>query len=162
MTFALSEKYRHKVKTANELRELLGPAPRTDKVIMCHGVFDIVHPGHVRHLLYAKSKASILVASLTADRHIDKGMYRPHVPQDLRALNLAAFEMIDYVVIDENATPLENLGIIQPDYFAKGYEYTSSGDLHPRTQEELDVVQGYGGELLFTPQAPSLTTPHRH
>jgi rfaE bifunctional protein kinase chain/domain len=151
MTFALSDKYRHKIKTAKELRQILGLPPRADKVIMCHGVFDIVHPGHVRHLLYAKSKASILIASLTADRHIDKGVYRPHVPQDLRALNLAVFEMIDYVVIDENATPLENLDIIQPDYFAKGYEYTASGDLHPRTQEELEVVQRYGGELLFTP-----------
>jgi len=151
MTFALSEKYKYKIKSPKELREILGSAPRSDKVIMCHGVFDIVHPGHVRHLLYAKSKAKILIASLTADRHIDKGMYRPHVPQDLRALNLAAFEMIDFVVVDENATPLENLRIIQPDYFAKGYEYTASGDLHPRTQEELEVVQEYGGELLFTP-----------
>ncbi len=40
---------------------------------MCHGTFDLVHPGHVRHLLYAKSKADILVASLTADAHITKG-----------------------------------------------------------------------------------------
>ena len=48
-------------------------APRKQKVIMCHGVFDVVHPGHVRHLLYAKSKADILVASLTADAHITKG-----------------------------------------------------------------------------------------
>jgi rfaE bifunctional protein kinase chain/domain len=151
MTFPLADKYSHKIKSARALREILGPPPRNEKAIMCHGVFDIVHPGHVRHLLYAKNKASILIASLTADRHIEKGMYRPHVPQDLRALNLAAFEMVDYVVIDENATPLENLGVIQPDYFAKGYEYTTSGDLHPRTREELDVVQSYGGELLFTP-----------
>ena len=71
--------------------------PRKRKVIMCHGVFDVVHPGHVRHLLYAKSKADILVASLTADAHISKGHYRPHVPQDLRAINLAAFEIVDYV-----------------------------------------------------------------
>jgi len=51
-------------------------------------------------MMYAKSKADILIASITADIHISKGAYRPHVPQDLRALNLAAFEMIDYVVID--------------------------------------------------------------
>ncbi len=87
----------------------LGPLPRKKKVIMCHGTFDIVHPGHVRHLLYAKSKADILIASLTADQHIDKGNYRPHVPQELRAINLAAFEIVDYVVIDEHATPIENL-----------------------------------------------------
>ena len=62
---------------------------------MCHGVFDLVHPGHIRHLVYAKEKADILVASLTADAHITKAEYRPFVPQDLRALNLAALEMVD-------------------------------------------------------------------
>lgn len=151
MSFALLSKYRHKIKTAGELRSLLGAPPRSEKVIMCHGVFDIVHPGHVRHLLYAKSKAPVLIASLTADRHIDKGKYRPHVPQDLRAMNLAAFEMVDYVIIDENATPIENIRTVQPDYFAKGYEYNASGTLHERTQEEQEVVQSYAGELLFTP-----------
>jgi rfaE bifunctional protein kinase chain/domain len=151
MSFTFSERYRHKIKTPAELRALLGAPPRKGKVIMCHGVFDVVHPGHVRHLLFAKSKADVLIASLTADKHIDKGKYRPHVPQELRAVNLAAFEMVDYVVIDERATPLENLRIIQPDYFAKGYEYTATGELHPRTREEQEVIQSYGGEIIFTP-----------
>ena len=57
------------------------------------------------------------------------------MPQELRALNLAAFEMVDYVIIDRNATPLENIEIIQPDYFAKGYEYDATG-LAPKTAEE--------------------------
>ena len=87
---------------------------------MCHGVFDVVHPGHLRHLLYAKSKADILVASLTADHHISKGNYRPHVPQDLRAINLAAFEIVDYVIIDPEPTPLKNLALIKPDYLRQG------------------------------------------
>lgn len=90
MLSSLTEKYRHKIKTVEELRQIIGARPRIKKVIMCHGVFDVVHPGHLRHLIYAKSKADILVASLTADVHISKGQYRPHVPQDLRALNLAA------------------------------------------------------------------------
>lgn len=150
MEASLTERYRHKIKTPEELREILGPPPRARAAIMCHGVFDVVHPGHVRHLLYAKSKAPILIASITADLHITKGVHRPHVPQDLRAVNLAAFEMIDYVVIDPNATPLDNLKIIQPDYFAKGYEYTANG-LPPKTTEEMSVVQAYGGDVLFTP-----------
>ena len=151
MTISLSVQYGHKLKSPSELRALLGAPPRDRKVIMCHGVFDVVHPGHVRHLLYAKSKADILVASLTADRHIEKGHYRPHVPQDLRALNLAAFELVDYVVIDEHATPLENIKIIQPDYFAKGYEYNANEKVHPKTQQELDLVESYGGKVIFTP-----------
>lgn len=148
---SLSAQYKHKIKTPQELRDILGSLPRKKKVIMCHGVFDVVHPGHVRHLVYAKSKADVLVASLTADCHIDKGHYRPHVPQDLRALNLAAFEMVDYVIIDENAKPLENLKIIQPDYFAKGYEYNPNQKINPKTQEEIEAIEAYGGKVIFTP-----------
>jgi rfaE bifunctional protein kinase chain/domain/rfaE bifunctional protein nucleotidyltransferase chain/domain len=140
----------HKVKTAQEIATLVGPRPRVKKVIMCHGTFDIVHPGHVRHLLYAKSKSDILVASLTADAHIIKANFRPFVPQELRAFNLAALECVDYVMIDGEPTPLQNISIIQPDYFAKGYEYTKNG-LHPRTAEEKVAVEAYGGEVLFTP-----------
>jgi rfaE bifunctional protein kinase chain/domain len=146
----LLERYQHKIKTTESLRQAIGPFPRKRKVIMCHGVFDVVHPGHLRHLLYAKSKADVLVASITADKHISKGHDRPHVPQDLRALNLAAFEMVDYVVIDPNAKPLENIALIQPDLFAKGYEYVVEG-MPPKTAEEKDVVEAYGGQMLFTP-----------
>ena len=150
MTSSLTEKYRHKIKTVDELIGIIGPRPRAKKVIMCHGVFDVVHPGHLRHLIYAKSKADILVTSITADAHITKGQHRPHVPQDLRALNLAAFEIVDYVIIDPAATPLKNISRIQPDYFAKGYEYTSNG-VAAKTQEESQVLRSYGGELIFTP-----------
>src|SRR5688572_3280437 len=112
MTAAEQLLFQRKIKTSSELHELLGPPPRKDKVIMCHGTFDLVHPGHIRHLIYAKSKAPILIASLTSDIHINKGNHRPFVPQALRAMNLAALEAVDYVVIDPNATPIENLKII--------------------------------------------------
>src|ERR1700746_3356026 len=150
LTEAEQATYKRKIKTREELRQALGPFPREQKVIMCHGTFDLVHPGHIRHLIYAKSKASILVASLTTDAHIEKAMHRPFVPQELRAMNLAALEMVDYVIIDPNATPVENLARVQPDFFAKGYEYTAEG-LHPKTREELTVIESYGGEILFTP-----------
>jgi rfaE bifunctional protein kinase chain/domain len=146
----LANRYGNKLKSADEVARIIGARPRRRKVIMCHGVFDVVHPGHLRHLLYAKSKADVLIASLTADMHIAKGRYRPHVPQELRAVNLAAYEIVDYVVIDTEPTPLENLALIQPDFFAKGYEYHSDG-LPPKTQEELALLQSYGGEIIFTP-----------
>lgn len=143
--------YQHKIKTVEELIDIIGPQfLRTKKVVMCHGVFDVVHPGHMRHLMYAKGKADILIASLTADHHINKGQYRPHIPQSIRAANLAAFEMVDYVVIDKNATPLENIEKLQPDFFAKGYEY-SGKSMPKKTQEEHDLLESYGGVMLFTP-----------
>lgn len=140
----------HKIKSPQEIAALIGAPPRDKKVIMCHGTFDLVHPGHVRHLLYAKSMGDVLIASLTADEHILKANFRPFVPQELRAFNLAALECVDYVVIDTQATPLTNLGVIKPDYFAKGYEYNKEG-LHPKTAEEKKVIESYGGEIIFTP-----------
>jgi len=150
LTEAEQSTYARKIKTPQQLRKILGPLPRKKKAIMCHGTFDLVHPGHIRHLIYAKSKADILITSLTSDSHIQKANFRPFVPQDLRAMNLAALEVVDYVVIDENPTPIENIKTIQPDYFAKGYEY-SKGGLHPKTKEEKDALESYGGEILFTP-----------
>jgi rfaE bifunctional protein kinase chain/domain/rfaE bifunctional protein nucleotidyltransferase chain/domain len=140
----------HKIKTPQQIVELIGPLPREKKVVMCHGTFDLVHPGHVRHLLYAKSLGDVLIASLTADEHILKANFRPFVPQELRAFNLAALECVDYVVIDSQPTPLANLAIIKPDYFAKGYEYSKNG-MHPKTSEEKTVIESYGGEIIFTP-----------
>lgn len=146
----LFDLYKHKIKTADELSVIIGARPREKVVIMCHGVFDIVHPGHIRHLVYAKSKADILIVSITADIHIKKGVHRPHVPHKLRAVNLAAFEAVDYVLIDENAKPINNICKLQPDYFAKGFEYVSAG-LNNKTAEEVKAVESYGGEILFTP-----------
>lgn len=150
MDGASKQLYSHKIKTAAQVLEAVGPRPRKKRVIMCHGTFDVVHPGHIRHLLYAKTKADVLVASMTADEHIKKGNLRPYVPEDLRAVNLAALEMVDYVIIDRDPTPLRNLAMVQPDYFAKGYEYTA-GAVHPKTQEEINVLEAYGGEMIFTP-----------
>ena len=142
--------FRHKIKTLAELVEAVGRRPRPKSVIMCHGVFDIVHPGHLRHLMYAKQKADILVASVTADTHILKADHRPYIPQELRAENLAALEMVDYVIVDPNPTPIEHIKVLQPDYFAKGYEYFAGG-VPPKTQEEMSVLEAYGGEIVFTP-----------
>ena len=142
--------YSKKIVSLDQLKKIAGKRPRKQKIILCHGNFDVVHPGHVRHLIYAKSKADILVVSVTADRHIQKGAYRPFVPENLRALNLAAFEMVDFVTVDDNKTSIKILKSLNPDFFAKGFEY-SSGELPPATQEEAKVVEKYGGEMIFTP-----------
>ena len=121
--------FSHKILSAEKIARIL--KDRKEKSIMCHGTFDVVHPGHIRHLLYAKTKADILIASLTSDIHIKKSNIRPYVPEELRAVNLAALEMVDYVLIDKDETPIKNLSLIKPDYFAKGYEYTD-GQIHPK------------------------------
>ena len=111
-----------KIKSVESLKKILEKKP--DKtVVMCHGTFDIVHPGHIRHLIYAKQQGDILIASCTADKYIEKGKDKPFIPEELRARNLAALEMVDYIIIDQNKTPVENIRLIKPNLFVKGFEY---------------------------------------
>lgn len=139
-----------KIKTVEELQKILGKPPRKKKAIMAHGTFDIVHPGHIRQMYYAKEKAPILIASITADKYVGKRDGKPFVPQELRAKNLAALEMVDYVVIDQHKTPIDNIKKIKPDLFIKGFEYQKDG-IHPKTKEEIKTVQSYGGRVIFSP-----------
>ena len=146
----LEKNFLKKIYTLPKLIKLLEKKHKKQKKILCHGNFDVVHPGHVRHLIYAKSKADILIVSITADKFNQKGTYRPFVPENLRALNLATFEMVDYVTIDNNKTSINILNKLKPDFFAKGFEYSSNG-LPKATKEEANTVKKFGGEMIFTP-----------
>ena len=122
---------------------------KNKKIIHCHGVFDLVHPGHLRHFSFCKSKADLLVVSLTADKFITKGNYRPFVPQQLRAENLAALEIVDYVIIDLYKHPYNLIKKLKPNFFAKGLEY--SKEKNPLTTNEKITVEKSGGQMLFSP-----------
>ena len=142
------ESFSYKIKNSGNFNNLL--KKKKNKKILCHGNFDVVHPGHIRHLLYAKSKADVLIVSITADKFIKKGLYRPHIPQNLRALNLAALEVVDFVVIDNYSKPINLIKKLKPNFFAKGYEYNDSY-LHEDSAIEMKTVNSYGGEMIFTP-----------
>ena len=81
--------------------------------------FDLVHPGYIRHFAHRKTKADILVVSVTPDIFIKKGTYRPLIPEKMRASNLAALELVDYVVIDKNKLPHKLLELIKPNFLQK-------------------------------------------
>ncbi len=149
MSLDFFKKYKHKIRELADLKKIL-KNKKNKKVVLCHGVFDVVHPGHLRHLAHAKTKGDILIVSLTADRFIKKGTYRPHVPENLRALNLSAFEMVDYVVIDRHEKANFILKFLKPNFYAKGFEYFSKG-LPKATKEEIKVVESYGGKMFFSP-----------
>lgn len=118
------------------------------RLVVCHGCFDIVHPGHVRHLRQAKSLGDALLVSVTADSLINKGQGRPLIPEELRAENLAALEFVDYVHIAAEPTAVELLEAAQPDVYVKGKEYERNRD--PRFQAERAVVEKHGGRVVFS------------
>lgn len=146
----LPKSFAQKIKTTDEVLEIIGQYPRKKKVVMCYGTYDIVHPGHIRQLIYAKTKGDYLIVDLAVDKYVTNRPVGPYVPQELRALNLAAFEIVDYVVINPNPSPVEDVLKIKPDFFVKGFEHTQNG-INPRTKEEMDALKAYGGQLIFSP-----------
>lgn len=117
-------------------------------IVHCHGCFDIVHPGHVQYLQFARSQGDALIVSLTADPQVNKGAARPLIPEDLRAANLAALECVDYVYVNPDPTAVELLDALKPDLYVKGREYEQNHD--PRFLAERDTVIRNGGRVVFS------------
>ena len=116
-------------------------------VVQAHGCFDIVHPGHIRYLRFARDQGDVLVVSVSADDVVGKGADRPYINEDLRLENLAVLEFVDYVVLDHHAWAGPILETVRPDVYVKGKEYETGGD--PRFLQEKDLVEGYGGRVIF-------------
>ena len=120
---------------------------------MCHGTFDIVHPGPrpppaLRQEQGATSWSPASPPTPTSPRR----NFRPYVPQDLRAINLAALEMVDYVVIDRDADAAREPRHHPARLLRQGLRvHQATACIRARPQEEMDVLEAYGGEIIFTP-----------
>ena len=127
------------------LRQAARAAGRT--VVHCHGCFDIVHPGHIQHLQFARSLGDVLVVSVSGDSHVNKGVHRPLIPDDLRASSVAALECVDWVYVDQDPTAVALLEALRPDVYVKGREYEKN--LDPRFLAEREAVTRHGGRVVF-------------
>lgn len=122
-----------------------------EKIVQCHGVFDLIHPGHIRHLNEAKQVGDILVVTLTKDKYVNKGPGRPAFPEHLRAESLAALSCIDYVVINETPTAVEAINAVRPAFYVKGPDYADrEKDITQGIRAEEAAVEMHGGKIYFT------------
>ena len=121
------------------------------QIAMCHGVFDLLHPGHLRHLARAKELADVLVVSITADRFVNKGPGRPAFTQTLRAEALGSLASVDFVIITSDATALPAISAIKPNFYVKGGDYVDEDtDVTGNIRRERELVESFGGELVHT------------
>ena len=104
--------------------EALRAAGKT--VVQSHGVFDLIHPGIVRHLEEARHQGDVLVVTVAGDHALDEGPVRPIFPEQLRAENAAALSPVDFVCIVDESAPHECLRRLKPDVFAQGQPMTSA------------------------------------
>lgn len=142
----------NKIKSIAELSGIAADLrEQGKKIVLCHGVFDLLHIGHIRYLSQAKEHGDILIVSLTPDHYVDKGPDRPAFTEVLRAEALASLGVTDYVAINEWPTAEETLRIIHPDVYAKGDEFKDlDSDPAGKIGPEADVVQEIGAKLVFT------------
>lgn len=132
-----------------ELRNIF--REKGQKVIHCHGVFDLLHPGHIAHLEEAKNLGDILVVSVTSAPYVNKGPGRPYFSDDSRMKTLAALCCVDYVLLSETPTVIELLEFVQPDLYVKGEEYEKTeNDVTQNINREIDKVRSCGGDVYFT------------
>lgn len=120
------------------------------KIVLCHGCFDLMHPGHIKHFQTAKDMGDILVVTITPDMYVDKGQGRPVFNQDLRAESIAALECVDHVAINQWPTAEETLRFLKPHIYVKGQEFEDLGDKTGKIQKEYKVIKEIGAEIRFT------------
>ena len=140
-----------KILQLQELAEKLKELKSQGKSIAhCHGCFDLMHPGHIKHFQAAKNIGDILIVTLTPDKYVDKGPGRPVFSQNLRAESIAALECVDYVAVNKWPTAVETLRFLKPDYYIKGQEFENLEDKTGKIQREKEVVKEIGAEMRFT------------
>jgi rfaE bifunctional protein nucleotidyltransferase chain/domain len=121
------------------------------KVVHCHGVFDLLHPGHIRHFEAARGEGDVLVVTLTPDRYVNKGPGRPVFNERLRLESIAALESVDHVALNQWPTAVETIHLLKPDVYAKGNEYKArEQDLTGMIFEEERAIVAEGGRIHFT------------
>ena len=121
------------------------------KIVHCHGVFDLLHIGHLKHFWSAKKKGDILIVSVTPDKFVSKGFNRPYFNSEQRAESLASVEVIDFVVINNSTNSVDIIHKIKPDFYCKGPDYKDfKKDITGQIKNEQLAVKRNGGKIIYT------------
>jgi rfaE bifunctional protein nucleotidyltransferase chain/domain len=150
ITKSLSMKNQSKIIELNDLQSYLLNIS-VNKVGLCHGVFDLLHIGHIKYLEEAKSLCDVLIVTLTQDKNVNKGPGRPAFNENQRAEAISALECIDFVAINHWPTSIETIELLKPNLYIKGPDYNNlSDDITGNILKEKSAVEKIGGELIFT------------
>lgn len=142
----------NKVVTLDDLAvRLTAERARGARVVLCHGCFDPLHIGHIRHFQEARRAGEFLVVTVTPDRFVDKGSGRPLQGQAVRAEAVAAIEAVDLVAVNAWPTAVETLRLLRPAVYAKGAEFRDdASDPTGRIALERHEAERLGIRMVFT------------
>ncbi|MCP4606632.1 MAG: adenylyltransferase/cytidyltransferase family protein [Proteobacteria bacterium] len=141
-----------KIVTLEEMAAMTRNArKRGQTIVHCHGVFDLLHIGHIRYFQQAKKMGDMLVVTITPDEYVNKGPGRPAFSEDLRVEAVAFLDVVDYVA--KNRWPMadETIKLVKPHVYAKGIDYKDEDkDITGGITKEREAIESIGGSLVFT------------
>ena len=121
------------------------------KIVHCHGVFDVVHIGHIKHFKEAKKNGDKLIVTITSDKFVNKGSGRPIFKQNKRLEFLSQLECVDYVCLSDFDSAIKVLNIIKPNFYIKGQDYKIlKSDKTGKIILEKKIVEKNGGKIIYT------------
>ena len=140
------------ISNYNQLRKTILKIKKSKKkIVHCHGVFDLLHIGHINHFKEAKSLGDILFVSITADKFINKGPSKPLFQEINRADFLASISFIDFVFINKDESSEKIIELVKPDIYCKGPDYKKNkNDLTKKIFKEKACVENFGGKIHYT------------
>lgn len=136
--------------TPDKLKKFLKTKVENKKIVMCHGVFDILHIGHMLHFKQAKKLGDILIVSITEDKYVKKGLGRPFFDLKTRMETVSQIKGVDYVIASHNPTAIENLKIIKPNIYFKGPDYSNIKDHTGKLFEEIKNAKSLNIDISFS------------
>ena len=141
-----------KIIDFSNVEKILKPIKKKrKKIVCCHGVFDLLHIGHLKHFKSAKKYGDILIVSVTPDEFIQKGFDRPYFNSEQRMEGLASIEVIDFVVLNKSANAIDIINKIKPNYYVKGPDYKNfKDDITGQIKKEKIAVKKNGGKIIIT------------
>ena len=141
-----------KIKNLEELTHIIANLKSTGKkIVHCHGVFDLLHIGHIKHFEEARTFGDVLIVSITPDEFVNKGPGRPAFTTSLRLESLASLESVDYVFANKWPTAEDTIKIIKPDIYCKGPDYKDHlDDITGKINDEAAAVNFVGGKIVYT------------
>ncbi len=144
--------FEDKIKTLDELETTCRALRAEGKhIVHCHGVFDLMHPGHVRHFEAARAEGDILVVTVTPDRFVNKGPGRPVFNERLRSETVAALGSVAFVAVTESPSAEDVIRRLRPSVYVKGSDYADAkDDLTGKIADERRAVEQVGGRIHFT------------
>lgn len=141
---------KNKILTKNNLSQIREKF-KNKKIVLCHGVFDLLHFGHLKHFERAKKYGHILIVSITSSNFVNKGPGKPYFSDTERLKMLSSIEIIDFVFLNDSPISVDLIKKLKPNFYVKGNDYKNNkSDVTQGIIKEKKAILSANGKIVYT------------